>query len=367
MHVSLDNLRPSAAEDQGPALWTTVTTFTVLAQVAVVGRLCARRLKGVSLAADDYLICLAQVQSWTLFGLFVGLRQHGLGKHRSTVPVPFLTTFYRFLYYYQIVYSITPPTIKLSLVFLYARLFPSPRFRTLLWLTGVIVAVWGVASMFISVFACDPIEAFWTRQGKCMRLRTFGIAYSIINIITDFAVWLMPIPAMWRVQLPLGQKIALSVIFLLGLFDCGAALGRPLSMLAHQNQDYTWEFSNGVKWAIIEICIGIICTCLPAMRTLLSFAWACRFGRTYSHDHTGMSRHSRTVRSATRPNTSDCNNPATHTRGYRGSDDYPSCDDGGDDGHSTGDERCLTTDWKKTRVSSDGGVELGSIKKEEAT
>ncbi|KAL3952491.1 hypothetical protein ACCO45_012434 [Purpureocillium lilacinum] len=182
--VSSADLAALAAEDQGTALWTIVTTFSVLAQVAVVGRLCARRLKGASLAADDYLICLALAQSWTLFGLFIGLRQYGLGKHRAAVVQDSLTTFYRFLYYYQIVYCITPPTIKLSLLFLYGRVFPSARFRTLLWITGAIM---------------------------------FGIGYSIVNIVTDFAVWLMPIPIMWRVQLPLAQKIALSIIFLLGL------------------------------------------------------------------------------------------------------------------------------------------------------
>lgn len=63
--VSSADLAALAAEDQGTALWTIVTTFSVLAQVAVVGRLCARRLKGASLAADDYLICLALVTSLT--------------------------------------------------------------------------------------------------------------------------------------------------------------------------------------------------------------------------------------------------------------------------------------------------------------
>ena len=147
--------------------------------------------------------------------------------------------------------------------------------------------------------------------------------------------------------------------------DCGAALGRPMSMMAHQKQDHTWEFSSGVKWGIIEICTGIICTCLPAMRTIFSFAWASRFGRTYSHDRTtGVSR-SRTVRSAPRPKTNDCNNhPATQSRICRGPDHYPVCDD--DDGHGMGDERCLTTNSEETRRASDVGVELMSIKTEEA-
>ncbi|KAJ6443608.1 hypothetical protein O9K51_04787 [Purpureocillium lavendulum] len=334
MDVSPAEFKAYATEDQGATLWSIVVTFTVLAQLAVVGRLCARRLKGAALAADDYLICAAVV------------------THRMVVSRDRQTRFYRFVFYYQIAYCITPPIIKLSLLFLYGRVFPSPRFRALLYATGGLLVVWATATLFLTVFTCHPIESFWTHEGKCMDFKMAGIGYSIVNIGTDFAVWLMPIPIMWRVQLPLAQKIALSIIFLLGLFDCGAALGRPISMLAKQKEDTTWEFASGVKWGIIEICTGIICTCLPAMRTIFSFAWASGFGRTYSHGRSA-------VRSSPRPNTNGGggDHHAGHSRGLKSSHHhYPAAH-----GPSIGDERCLTTNSEETRRASDIDVELMSM------
>lgn len=77
--------------------------------------------------------------------------------------------------------------------------------------------VWAIIETFLSIFNCKPISAFWTTKGTCLDFRQFAIGYAIVNIITDFAVWLMPIPSVWKIQLPRAQKIALSLIFALGL------------------------------------------------------------------------------------------------------------------------------------------------------
>ena len=40
---------------------------------------------------------------------------------------------------------------------------------------------------------------------------------SIPNIITDAAILILPLPYIWKLQLPLAQKLALSSIFALGV------------------------------------------------------------------------------------------------------------------------------------------------------
>lgn len=82
---------------------------------------------------------------------------------------------------------------------------------------ALLVAMWGITSTFISIFNCTPVSAFWTRKGSCLDFKKFGIGYAIVNITTDFEVWLMPMPSVWSIQLPTSQKIALCLIFLLGL------------------------------------------------------------------------------------------------------------------------------------------------------
>ena len=59
-------------EDFGPALWVVNTIFIILATLAVVARFAARRLRKLSLGADDWIICVALFWDWILYGIFVG-------------------------------------------------------------------------------------------------------------------------------------------------------------------------------------------------------------------------------------------------------------------------------------------------------
>ena len=54
--------------------------------------------------------------------------------------------------------------------------------------------------------------------------------------------------------------------------DCAAALARLItSQLVLGNPDVTYVYAPGFIWSIVEPSVGIICTCLPTMRVLLSY------------------------------------------------------------------------------------------------
>lgn len=59
-------------EDFGPTLWTVNTIFILLATLAVIARFGARKLRKLSLGADDWIICVALFLDWILYGIFVG-------------------------------------------------------------------------------------------------------------------------------------------------------------------------------------------------------------------------------------------------------------------------------------------------------
>ncbi len=70
------------------------------------------------------------------------------------------------------------------------------------------------------IFACTPIRYFWDRNvegGKCPIdiLKAFN-AQVVPNIVTDLVLLGMPMPLVWKLGLPRGQKVALCGIFALG-------------------------------------------------------------------------------------------------------------------------------------------------------
>ena len=81
------------------------------------------------------------------------------------------------------------------------------------------MVAWYIAIQVTAIVQCLPIRYYWQRtgQGYCIHLIRFNIALASINLVTDVAVLILPIPAIWRLQLPKSKKIGLSAVFLAGL------------------------------------------------------------------------------------------------------------------------------------------------------
>lgn len=92
-------------------------------------------------------------------------------------------------------------------------------FTRALYAMGAITTIWWIASQFIVIFECTPIHYFWDRMpvtGHCLNVQKFFDGQAVPNIITDVILLALPLPLIWKLQLPANQKIALSGVFLLG-------------------------------------------------------------------------------------------------------------------------------------------------------
>ena len=82
-----------------------------------------------------------------------------------------------------------------------------------------IVLLWWIICQFISIFQCTPINHFWDEEqvtGHCIHIERFLQGQAIPNIITDIILLALPMPLIWKLHLPQGQKLALCGVFLLG-------------------------------------------------------------------------------------------------------------------------------------------------------
>jgi len=52
--------------------------------------------------------------------------------------------------------------------------------------------------------------------GHCINIESFFLGQAIPNIVTDGILLALPLPLIWDLHLPKGQKMALSGVFLLG-------------------------------------------------------------------------------------------------------------------------------------------------------
>jgi hypothetical protein len=89
-----------------------------------------------------------------------------------------------------------------------------------------------------------------------------------LNIMTDIAVAVLPLPVIKTLNLPKSQKLALMFVFCLGGITCIISLMRLQSLYAVSvSEDISWDNPMAALWSNLEVNIGIICSCLPTLKT----------------------------------------------------------------------------------------------------
>lgn len=116
-------------------------------------------------------------------------------------------------------YSITIFFTKLSILCLYHRTFPVRSVRICTYIVGVIVLVWTVVCCTAGAVVCVPLEKLWnsTIDGSCFDLSKFYVGIQIPNVVTDVAIFIIPLPVVRSLPLPTHERWSLVAIFGVGL------------------------------------------------------------------------------------------------------------------------------------------------------
>ena len=74
-------------------------------------------------------------------------------------------------------------------------------------------------AVFIITLRYNPTQATFEARGPGKCLSDTAVFVSIVSwcIVCDLVTWALPIPTVWRLHLPVANKIALSTVFGLGL------------------------------------------------------------------------------------------------------------------------------------------------------
>ena len=117
--------------------------------------------------------------------------------------------------------ALYPPAIglvKISTCFLFARIFPQSRFRWFLASLALFVAIYSTIQTLLSIFQCQPIDAAWhvTSPKKCIKINSLWEIMGGMNVLTDLALLIAPLPQLWALQIPRQTKAQLVGLFCVG-------------------------------------------------------------------------------------------------------------------------------------------------------
>ena len=178
---------------------------------------------------------------------------------------------------------------KSSIIIFYLRLSRNTHrlLRIASWVTFGVVNVAGLILTLFNIFQCIPVARVFDPVGKCIPLITLYLASVPVNVITDLAVLVLPIPVLTGMQLPRKQKTILIATFGLGIYVIATDIVRiyylqqsssgfsgvsqaNTSPLLGDEVNFAWYASLSFMWSAVEVNVGIICACVPTLKPLIS-------------------------------------------------------------------------------------------------
>ncbi|KAJ5113832.1 hypothetical protein N7456_002366 [Penicillium angulare] len=240
--------------------------------IAVALRLWSRRLLGVSLQGNDWLILAALT---VMLGRYVVelllVLLCGLGLHTENVIAiggsDAVVRFKKITFAGDLLWIIAVGLVQLSILHFYLRQF---QHRIIVWCTYITMTLCAclcVGSLFATAFICTPSKKIWLSEldGHCSNPKTLRLATTISEGILESFILCLPLPTLIHLRLSGTKKAATTLIYLLGLIIITITLIRIKADSYLNEDDITYTSARKSLLSCLVPLLGIIVACLPIM------------------------------------------------------------------------------------------------------
>ncbi|KAJ5082052.1 hypothetical protein N7532_011095 [Penicillium argentinense] len=272
--------KSSPCSSGGNALIGVSIALSIVQIIFVAARFLTRYMQRIRFGLDDYMILIALIGSLTKAVTYIVLTEvAGLGYHIDEVTHPnhkiaMIKKGFFALELLDFPFTITPA--KISLLLFYLRIFNVRKFQITTYIVGSLVLAVGITVFFGTIFQCTPVDYGWDKSsgsGSCVDQITFYRGVSPVNALTGIMILIMPLPLIWQLHAPRGQKLALTGVFLLGGLGSIASIFRMIIYFLNtkvQLKDVTWFSIRLGILTVVEGAVIIIATCLVTIWPLVS-------------------------------------------------------------------------------------------------
>ncbi|KAF4630434.1 hypothetical protein G7Y89_g7705 [Cudoniella acicularis] len=254
-------------EDRGPSLVAVTSVFLTLTILSASIRIFTRLRVVGWIGADDALILCAAAAAVAEAAGTIAATRYGLGRHIEEQLPEWRRPYAIADLVASLSYSMSAMFVKLSLLAFYLRLSPNGMFRKLTYAMMVVSASFGVSSVIAAGVQCVPVSMLWdsTQAGHCIDVNSFYFANAGIHIFTELLIYILPIHTLWKLHLPLRQKLGLCGLMGVGAMLIVISCYRIVTirdLLA--SNDTTWNTVAPLMWYTIELNLAIFIACGPA-------------------------------------------------------------------------------------------------------
>ncbi|KAI0482158.1 hypothetical protein GGR56DRAFT_670070 [Xylariaceae sp. FL0804] len=242
----------------------------------------------VAVTAAFITLCMVFIFWMTSCGLIIPACWNGMGMHDGRYTEREGIEAMKYFYLFQDLYVWGSVLIKFSLCCSLTKIGGEKRWvRWTLWVIAVLVFVTSTLSNVFIITSCTPVAALWDKTMVPRRCRdwrgtiTIAVIYSLVNIVSDFVLALLPVFFLWRIQLPWRQKLPIMGVLSLGIFASCATLIRIHTFKFGEENDYLFRMAQLILWTVVEISLALIAGSMIAFQPI----WKWFFGKRTTTSH----------------------------------------------------------------------------------
>ncbi|KAE8450156.1 hypothetical protein EG329_006937 [Mollisiaceae sp. DMI_Dod_QoI] len=174
-------------------------------------------------------------------------------------------------------------TMKACLLIFYGRLTARTKDLLAVKLAAGLLAVTWVACFLTYFLECRPIWLYWQvlpGLPECAKAVGSVVVFGTTNLLTDLVVMIIPLPLIFRAQLPLKTKIQISAVFLIWIFAIAITTLKVVIILKNLSG------SRKMIWTQAGLCSSSMAQTVAANTPIIHGLW----GHGLLHVKKGMFR-----------------------------------------------------------------------------
>ncbi|CAH0051389.1 unnamed protein product [Clonostachys solani] len=176
----------------------------------------------------------------------------------------------KWVYITSILYEPAAYFTKVTLLLLLARVFAvNTKVSKGIHYFNVALLIAYIPLLSVKIALCQPIQGFWKQgvEGKCLDLREILIVDVAFAIATDTLIFIIPIPLIWQLRTPWIRRI--KIVLFLGAGGAATAFTVYRLVILNNGTDVAATFAMLDLLTMLELTIGLVCSCLPAANILI--------------------------------------------------------------------------------------------------
>ncbi|KAK4154683.1 hypothetical protein C8A00DRAFT_32503 [Chaetomidium leptoderma] len=240
------------------------------------------------LGASDWSILLALIFAGATCGGLIEQALNGAGHHIWDLDPNdsrAAMAWGRAAWYGILFYMLSLCFSKMAILLLYIHLFAFKWARQAGQILLGIVVVSHVYMAVVTFTACIPLYSYWdfTVTDKYCHPQSIWWSNTGLHMVTDFLIFLLPMPVVWTIRLPRRQKLILSGVFGFGFVVCFISILRLLQLLrAQTDPDFTYVAAELSYLTAVEINGAIVCACVMTLKPLAAKFFPRLWGSSHS-------------------------------------------------------------------------------------